>query len=144
MGETTTRRDLVKRGILTTAVLLLIAAAITFAVFEYLAVRDRRTVHDITSEISASLPQGSTANAIEQYLQSSNIAYSRRFVSQTDAETITTYEEVGIMAGTTVIVGKVKQRGTLVWFSPREIQIVFILDRDLTLERIGTAVFEIE
>ena len=143
MGETTTRRDLVKRGILTTAVLLLIAAAITFAVFEYLAVRDRRTVHDITSEISASLPQGSTANAIEQYLQLNNIPYSRRFVSQS-AETITTYQEVDVKAGTTVIVGKVKQKRTLVWLSPREIQIVFVLDRALTLERIGTAVYEIE
>ena len=144
MGETTTRRDLVKRGILTTAVLLLIAAAITFAVFQYLAVRDRRTVHDITSEISASLPQGSTANAIEQYLQLNNIPYSRHLVSQADAETITTLEDTGIMAGTTVIIGRVKQKGTLVWFSPREIQIVFVLDRALTLERIATAVYEIE
>ena len=139
-----TRRDLVKRGILTTAVLLLIAAAITFAVFQYLAVRDRRTVHDITSEISASLPQGSTANAIEQYLQLNNIPYSRHLVSQADAETITTLEDTGIMAGTTVIIGRVKQKGTLVWFSPREIQIVFVLDRALTLERIATAVYEIE
>ena len=130
-----------KSWILAALAALIVSALVTLTVFEYLAVRDRQSISEITSDIRASVPQGSSTDDITRYLEARDIPYVSDSVSQQSNDT---YRTLGIKAGTNVIAAEEYQEGTLLWLSPRDLQIVFVLDAALTLERIDIVAYNVE
>jgi hypothetical protein len=119
------------------------AMLLVFGAFECRAVRERDSVAEVSSLLDAALPQGSSRDDITRYLGAHGLEYHQKGVSESSAQT-TTFEAAKVTAGTNVILTNIYQDGTLFWLGPRELEVVFVLNNDATLERISIVPYEVE
>lgn len=127
--------QLIRLVTLITAVLVSAGIA-ALVLLEWDAVRERDSLAHIETEFQDALPAGTPETTIDAYLESRRLPHSTSIVSQQASRIATVYVEGRVSAGTRVITAELRQDGSLIWLSTREITIIFVLDDSRLLERI--------